>query len=309
MIFHFIPYILFGGFVAGLSTLINSNEMISFKIFGISHKRLLLPIISMATTCSIAIFLLTIISPISFQQFYISRNNYHSANLFSSIKEKTINNLGKNIMYIDKLDKNSIMHRVTIITKDPKKQKVIFITEAKIGYNQLNDMIIEGQNATVTITLDGKEKTIHFENIEILYSELFETNDSFSGFGGMAVNPKSQTNKKLLAYTMHSKEKNHNPYKTELLHRIYSIFLPIIMSFSCGIVLLKRYTKRYITIKDDLYLFTIFISLLLIKMIIIPALVNLEQIWLFFFICQIIIFIGAFKIYQLDKHILIDFKH
>ena len=211
-------------------------------------------------------------------------------------------------MYIDKLDKNSIMHRVTIIAKDPEKQKVTFITEAKIGYNQLNDMIIEGQNATVTITVDGKEKFIHFENIEILYSELFETNDSFSGFGGMSVNPKAQTNKKLLLYTLYSNSKNDNPYKIELLNRIYSTLLPIIMSFSCGIMLLKRYTKRYITIKDDLFLFITFISLLLIKTIVITTLVNLEKTWIFFLICQIIILIGIWKIYTLDKHILIDFK-
>lgn len=203
IIFQFLPFIFFLTLITTIIKLYSTNELITLKIIGFSHKKLIK--LFAYFTCFIIIFslLISFIYPKTNFLFQNKKNNFEIENILKILVPNKINKIYNHDIVFSKIDSNNIIHNATIFVNsnnedsnnkknkninylDNQKEYTIYLDKITFEYNKNNELIAKCKNVDLIINnTNNKQKEINnffkddnntitafFEQIDILLGEL-----------------------------------------------------------------------------------------------------------------------------------------
>ena len=155
---NFFPFILFGSLFLVLLEIYRSNELVSFKAMGISNRKMLKIVGLFGFLSGLFFLVLSTSYPYTTKMFFKKKNEFNVTNLLRALTPNKINNFGKYKVFFTDIDKQNVIHNITILsnekpkdrqTYEKKDDKVIFAERLLLGFNEYDEIIGRGQGISI----------------------------------------------------------------------------------------------------------------------------------------------------------------
>ncbi len=158
ILFNFFPFILFGVLLLVLTEIYRSNELVSFKAMGISNMKMFKILALFGLLASGFFLALSMSYPYATKLFFKKKNDFNVANFLKSLAPKKVNTFGKYKVFFTDIDKQNVIHNITILNDKKKnnkenndngEDKIIFAEKLVLGFNDYNEIIGRGKSVNI----------------------------------------------------------------------------------------------------------------------------------------------------------------
>ena len=184
VLFSFLPFVHLGTLFVVLDDLYSSNELISFKAIGLSHRQLM-KIFLYFTLFVLGFFVfLGLIYPASNRLFYRQKSIFAVSNMLKTLQPDKINMFGRHKIIFDTIKDNKLYNVIILnnnIASENKnktaEEKVIFSKTISFYYNKFQELIAHCTDADILIinSNGGDNKKTADDRRTFVYSNILSS--------------------------------------------------------------------------------------------------------------------------------------
>lgn len=233
--------------------LLNNNELVILKNAGLSKKKLIGPIIYFSFLLSITCFLiLSYLVPYSNKEFRNTKDDIYGDILNTAFNKNNFNSIN-NITFYAKERINNKLKSVIVSIQNKDKNNTIYAKEAIINKN-----IINFSNGNISISNNGENNIIYFDNYNFNLGNFYNRNES----NDTSIEVMN-LNELLKLKVSKDDKKNYTKYLSQIYLKVSMSILCFAMGIFSGTLILDKSFSR----RNSLY--TVFVSILSIILFVI----------------------------------------
>jgi len=264
LLFQFLPFIYLGTLILVMNEIYSNNELISFKVIGLSNIKLMRVFFYFSGFMLFFFVFLGILYPATNKFFYKQRNMFGASNVLKVLQPNKMNRIGKYNIFFTDIDENYVLQNVSILAHDNKTsvenrvQKVIYSKNMSFGYNSYGELIAKcddskiikfdftpfyetNNNKSTEDNILITKNVINNDKMDVLFENFFSTKNS----NNLKLKQKYRQTGIITLYN--KKEKNrkiHLIKQLEIQGRFVIYWFVILCLTAICCILLKRQTNR-----------------------------------------------------------------